>query len=94
MHFSIQAMFALYKKLKQNKIHSDYSQINRVIKKKGITENKTIFKLLLATKSYSYKLLGKNSQQTQMFKSHTNGPITYGVKKPRGTKVTKKKEEK
>lgn len=25
-----------------------------------------------------------------MFKSHTNGPITYGVKKPRGTRGKKK----
>lgn len=28
-----------------------------------------------------------------MFKSHTNGPITHGVKKPRGTKVTNKRKE-
>lgn len=35
VHFSIQAMFALYKKLKQNKTHSDYSQINRIIIRKN-----------------------------------------------------------
>lgn len=28
-----------------------------------------------------------------MFKSHTNGPITHGVKKARGTKVTNKRKE-
>lgn len=28
-----------------------------------------------------------------MFKGHTNGPITYGVKEPRGTKVTNKRGE-